>query len=234
MENSYNSFYHLQIAKCGGTYLNNMIIHQLFNILKNNNIPYIDGEYHLGWKEIENNYVVSSLRDPVKRTVSHYAYWKNGGQDRDIPENVPPFISWVKQNEKLISNYQVKNFLYTKKNIALNPFNPSSGMDPDFLSIKIDKDLAFNRIKNINILLKDTQLNNQVCSTVIKKILKDFNINDSFYIDNKRKYDHNITKGSAELYNSLTKQEINYLYSLNNLDSEIYFSESVYFDTQDF
>ena len=91
MENSHNSFYHLQIAKCGGTYLNTMIVHQLFNILKNNDISYIDGEYHLGWKKIENNYVISSLRDPVKRTVSHYAYWKNGRQNGLVPENVPNF-----------------------------------------------------------------------------------------------------------------------------------------------
>jgi hypothetical protein len=68
----------------------------------------------------------------------------------------------------------------------------------------------------------------------MKKILKDFNITDNFYIDNKKEYDHNITRGSAELYNSLTKQDIDYLYNLNNLDSEIYFSQSVYFNDKDF
>jgi len=233
MENKPSSFYHLQIAKCGGTYLNNVIIHQLFNILKNNNISYIDGEYHLGWKEIENNYVVSSLRDPVKRTVSHYSYWKNGGQDGPIPKNIPSFMVWVERNKDFISNYQIKNFLYERKNFNLNPFDPR-GVDPDFLTIEIDKVVAFNRIKSVNILLKDTQLNNQVCDTVMKKILKDFNITDSFYIDNKKKYDHNITKGSVELYNSLTKQDIEYLYNLNNLDSELYFSHSLYFNAKDF
>jgi hypothetical protein len=234
MENKPSSFYHLQIAKCGGTYLNNVIIHQLFNILKNNNISYIDGEYHLGWKEIENNYVVSSLRDPVKRTVSHYAYWKNGGNDKTIPKNIPSFMVWVKINKNFISNYQIKNFLYTKKNIALNAFNPTSSIDPDFLAIHIDKNLALNRIKNTNILLKDTQLNYQTCEMVIKKILKDFNIKDKFYIDNKKQYDHNIKKESKELYESLTKQDIEYLYNLNNIDSEIYFSKSIYFSTKEF
>ena len=114
MKNKYKSFYHLQIAKCGGTYLNNLIIHQLFNILKNNNISYVDGEYHLGWQEIENNYVISSLRDPVKRTVSHYAYWKIGGQNGPIPEKIPSFMNWVETNKNFISNYQIKNFLYNK------------------------------------------------------------------------------------------------------------------------
>ena len=100
--------------------------------------------------------------------------------------------------------------------------------------IKIDKSLAFDRIKRVNVLLKDTQLNYQTCDTVMKKILKDFNIKDSFYIDNKKKYDHNITKGSTELYNSLTKQDIDYIYNLNNIDSEIYFSQSIYTSIEDF
>lgn len=233
MENRYNSFYHLQIAKCGGTYLNNMIIHQLFNILEKNNIHFIDGEYHLGWKQIENNYVISSLRDPVKRTVSHYSYWKNGGQNGPIPENIPSFMVWVDRNKDFISNYQIKNFLYQRTNFQQNPFDPR-GVDPDFLAIEIDKKLAIERIKSTNILLKDTQLNNQVCDIVMKKILKDFNLNDSFYIDNKKIYDHNITKGSKELYESLTKQDIDYLYNLNNIDSEIYFSQSIYFSAEDF
>lgn len=233
MENKYNSFYHLQIAKCGGTYLNNMIVHQLFNILKKNNIPFIDGEYHLGWKEIENNYVISSLRDPVKRTVSHYSYWKNGGQDGPIPENIPSFMVWVDRNKDFISNYQIKNFLYQRTNFQQNPFDPR-GVDPDFLAIKIDKELAIERIKSVNILLKDTQLNNQACDIIIKKILKDFNLNDSFYIDNEKIYDHNITKGSKELYESLTKQDIEYLYNINNIDSEIYFLQSIYFNAEDF
>ena len=71
-------------------------------------------------------------------------------------------------------------------------------------------------------------------TTITDRILKDFNIKDSFYIDNEKKYDHNITKGSIELYDSLTKQDIDYLYNLNNLDSEIYFSQSLYFNAKDF
>lgn len=234
MKNQYSSFYHLQVAKCGGTFLNNIIVNQLFNIFKKNNISYIDGEYHLGWKEIENNCVLSSLRDPVKRTVSHYSYWKNGGQGGPVPRNAPNLMDWIENNKNFISNYQIKNFLYKKNNFHLNIFDPRSGLDPDFLTIKIDKNLAFDRIKNVDILLKDTQLNYEICDIVIKKILKNFNIKDNFYINKEKKYDHNITKGSLELYQSLTKQDIDYIYTLNNLDSEIYFSESIYFNVTDF
>jgi hypothetical protein len=140
---------------------------------------------------------------------------------------------WVERNKDFISNYQIKNFLYKRTNFNQNPFDPR-GTDPDFLTIKIDKDLAIDRVKRVNILLKDTQLNYQTCNMVIKKILKDFNIKNSFYIDKEKEYDHNITKGSVELYNSLTKQDIDYLYNLNNLDSEIYFSQSIYFSGGNF
>ena len=229
MENNYNSFYHLQIAKCGGTYLNNMIIHNIFNILQKNKIKYIDGEYHLGWQEEQNIYTLSCFRDPVERTVSHYAYYKNGGQDRDIPANISSFIPWVKQNEELLSNYQVKNFLYTKVNIALNPFNPTSGMDPDFLLIKIDKKLAFERIKKTKILLKNSQLNEEICVNVMQKIINDFNIPEKAFISNKI-YDHNVTTESKNILNNLNKKEKQYLYELNYLDSEIYFSDNLFFN----
>lgn len=229
MNSNYSLFYHLQIAKCGGTYLNNIIIHNIFNILKKNKIEYIDGEYHLGWQEIPNIYTISCFRDPVKRTVSHYAYYKNGGQNGPIPVNVPNFIDWVKQNEQVLSNYQVKNFLYTKKNMHLNPFNPD-GIDPDFLNIKIDKIKALDRIKNTKILLKNSQLNEENCLSVMEKIFSDFKINDSVFINKEKHYDHNVTAGAKEIFNSLNNKEIDYLYSISDIDSEIYFLNNLYFN----
>lgn len=229
MENNYSFFYHLQIAKCGGTYLNNMIIHNIFNILQKNKIQYIDGEYHLGWQEIPNIYTISCFRDPVKRTVSHYAYYKNGGQNGPIPKGVPGFIEWVKQNEQILSNYQVKNFLYTKRNMLLNPFNPD-GIDPDFLNIEIDKTKALNRIKNTKILLKNSQLNEENCIKVMGKIFSDFGIHDIPFINKKKQHDHNITPGAKEIFNNLNSKEIDYIYSINDMDSEIYFLNNLYFN----
>jgi hypothetical protein len=229
MNNFYNTFYHLQIAKCGGTYLNNMVVHQLFTILKNNNKNYIDGEYHLGWQEVDNLYTMSCFRDPVKRTVSHYAYYKNGGQNGPIPIGVPSFIDWVKQNEQILSNYQCKNFIYTKKNLHLNPFNPD-GIDPDFLNISIDKDIINQRLSKTNLLLKNSQLNYNTCISVMDKILSEFSIKFKFFIDGEKQYDHNVTDGAKEIFNNLKSTEIKYIYEINNLDSEIYFTDSLYFN----
>jgi hypothetical protein len=90
-----------------------------------------------------------------------------------------------------------------------------------------------DRISNINILLKDNQLTNQTCENVGKKILKDFNITDSIKINTNKDHNHNINKRSLQIYNSLTKKEIDYLYEINSLDSEIYFSEELYFKDND-
>jgi hypothetical protein len=230
MEEINKTFYHLQIAKCGGTYINNIFVHNLFNIFNNNSINYIDGEYHLGWQDLENMYTLSCFRDPLKRTISHYAYYKNGGHGGQALVDIPNFIEWVKQNEQLVANYQIKNFLYTKKNFHLNPFNPTSGIDPDFMSIKIDKNKAIDRIKNTNILLKNSQLNNETCLSVMQIILDDFNLDQKSFINKNKQHDHNITIGSKEIYDSLNTKEIEYIYNINNLDSEIYMSNSLFFN----
>lgn len=230
MEKNNKTFYHLQIAKCGGTYINNIFVHNLFDIFSNNSISYIDGEYHLGWQDLENIYTLSCFRDPLKRTISHYAYYKNGGPTGKALINIPSFIEWVKQNEQLVANYQIKNFLYTKKNFHLNPFNPTDGIDPDFMSIKIDKDKAIDRIKNTNILLKNSQLNNETCLTVMQIILDDFSLNKKSFIDESKQHDHNITIGSKEIYDNLSAKEIEYVYSINSIDSEIYMSNNLFFN----
>jgi hypothetical protein len=229
MEKQNKIFYHLQIAKCGGTYINNMFVHNLFNIFNTKSINYVDGEYHLGWQDVKNIYTISCFRDPVKRTISHYAYYKNGGQGGTPITRIPNFIDWVKQNEKLVSNYQIKNFLYTKKNMNLNPFNPD-GIDPDFMSIEIDKNKAIDRINNTKVLLKNSQLNDETCLNVMQIILDDFGLNKKSFIDKNKKYDHNITTGSKEIYDSLSRKNIEYIYNINDLDSEIYMSDSLFFN----
>jgi hypothetical protein len=233
MENNYKTFYHLQIAKCGGTYLNNVIINQISDILLNNNIRVIDGQHHLGWKEKEKTYTVSCLRDPIKRTVSHYAYlYKH--MPYEYYEDTSSFINWVKKYEKFISNYQIKNFLYTRNTLLKNPpniFFPEE--DKNFMLVELDKPFAMNRIGKIDILLKDNQLNDKTCENIGKKILKDFNIIDNIKINTNKNHNHNINKFSLTVYNNLTKKEIDYLYEINSLDSEIYFSEELYFNYND-
>jgi hypothetical protein len=61
-------------------------------------------------------------------------------------------------------------------------------------------------------------------------ILNDFSLNEKPFIDKNKQYDHNITFGSKEIYDSLSFKDIEYIYSINDLDSEIYMSDSLFFN----
>jgi len=121
MSARYESFYHFHIGKTGGTYLYNTLVEPLFEALWANSIFTLNGAYHVGWLNRQKNYVLSSFRDPVKRTASHYAFYKMGGGRRNSRQtNILDFMPWVETYQNLLANYQSKNFLYEKKNFALN------------------------------------------------------------------------------------------------------------------
>ena len=61
-------------------------------------------------------------------------------------------------------------------------------------------------------------------------ILDDFGLNKKSFIDKNKKYDHNITIESKQIYKSLSKKNIEYIYNINDLDSEVYMSDSLFFN----
>jgi hypothetical protein len=232
MSARYESFYHFHIGKTGGTYLYNTLVEPLFEALWANGIFTLNGSYHVGWLNRPKNYILSSFRDPVKRTVSHYAFYKMGGGRRNSrPTNLPDFMTWVNTYPELLADHQSKNFLYAKKNYTLNSFNPLEMIDPDFLRIIIDKKTVLARVSEVNVLLRDNQLNNVTCEAALAKISLDFNLEFPPKITPiKKKSQYRITDESYQIYQSLTEQEKKYLYELSPLDSEIYFSPWLFFN----
>jgi len=231
MTSPFSSFYHLHIAKCGGTYLSNVLLTSLQDELINHDINYVNGAEHLGWKELERNYIVCSLRDPVKRTVSHYSFWRTGGGvNGRQPENPLEFLDWVDRHRSFISNYQVKNILFTRLDFNYDIFQPTGSLDPAFANINIDKTLLLERLSQINILLKDNQLNPKCLSLTYEKIKKDMGmINPSTALSFDSK-DNKVLKDSHELYKTLSHTDKQYLYEMNDIDSEIYFTNDFYFN----
>ena len=231
MERKYSSFYHLHIAKVGGTYLDNVLLRPLRDELLSTDISYVDGSEHLGWKESEGNYKVCGFRDPVKRTVSHYSFWRSGrGVNGRQPENPLDFLDWVDRHRSFISNYQVKNLLFTRTNFNYDIFQPTGSLDPDFASIKINQPMLLQRLSKINILLKDTQLKPDCLSFVHKKIKEDLGISSESTISNDASRGSKVLKESYDLYQTLTDADKGYLYELNKIDSEIYFTSDFYFN----
>lgn len=232
MTSRYESFYHFHIGKTGGTYLYNTLVEPLFEALWANGIFTLNGSYHVGWLNRPNNYILSSFRDPVKRTVSHYAFYKMGGGRRNSRQiDIPDIMTWANTYPQLLADHQSKNFLYEKKNFTLNSFNPTEMLDPDFLQIALDKKTVMARISQVNVFLRDSQLNNPTCEAAMAKISKDFKLDYPPQIQPiKKKSKYRITDESFQIYQTLTEQDKKYLYELSPLDSEIYFSPWLFFN----
>lgn len=245
-KNGKDSFYHLHIPKTGGTYIREHMTRFLSNNFKENNIKEIVA--HDGWTHVTpTTYVLTTLRDPVKRTVSHFAfyllvngYFNNTEYTDDIMKNM--FIEWIDNPENdHVRNFQSKNLFFTKSFNNINMSKEDQYIDTmledgflfnkqkDFLSINLsDKDIL-NRVKSIDMVIQDKDLNDYTCSIAIEEICKDFGF---AYKDNPIFFPNsigdNVNDKSDILFSLLSEQEIDYIYRINNIDSELYFTDEIY------
>jgi hypothetical protein len=252
----YSEFYQLHIPKTAGLSLYSFLNTNLFSILEKNNINifnYNDRKtYHCGWQPVKDNqYVISSFRNPSKRVVSHFFWmlklrlldnakitrenkhkYSIGSKVKDYnnPTNIE-FFSWIEKNSKWVSDYQSKNFFYRENDLVV----PTCvfGCSPPLSINEFNKDEVLNNIKRTNLLIKseDIKLNN--FNNLMNKILIDLNIENK----NKIKLTTNAintNEKSLKFYNSLSKKEIEYIESLNTLDLEIYNTDSFFWDPKAF
>lgn len=221
-----NKICHVHIPKTGGRYIQSTVFKPLVSQFSDNNIQYRHGHFGLLGVD-QDTYTVTSFRDPVKRTISHFCFnvnFKITDYTRlDLNKN--NLFKWVENNLDYISNFQSKNFLYLQQDITQDFFFIQ---DPVFLKIQnFSKEDVLAKINNINIFLKDTDLNIKMMDRVRKRICKDFNLN--FNIINQE-IEYNRYDISSQIYNQLTGKEKRYLYSINKIDSDIYFDELLFWN----
>jgi hypothetical protein len=216
--------YHLHIPKTGGQYINSTILIPLNKTFEENNIKNI-AIGHACWRKItDETYIVTCFRDPVQRTVSHFCYYlKSSLNVNNIKSSKKEFLNWISQNKNYISNFQSKNLIY-EDSIINAPFFFLK--DDNFLNIsKVNKNDVFNKAKRVDLLLKNDRLNAKYSKIAKEKICNDFEIkiqkepNKTFFNKNKE---------SFSLYSELTIKEIDFIYSINDIDSDIYFDESLF------
>ena len=251
-DTKYSEFYHLHIPKTAGTSLHIFLNNNIFPILPKNKINVFDYNstktYHCGWGPVKDNqYVLSSFRNPSKRVVSHF-FWMLKLKMLDNPKitrenkhhysigskindyNNPTkidFFSWIEKNSKWVSDYQSKNFFY-RENDLVTP-RCVAGCSPPLSINEFNKNEVFNNIKRTNLLIKSENIKLNNFNNIMNKILNDLNI------ENKNKIELTINavnsnKKSFEFYNSLSLKEIEYIESLNTLDLEIYNTDSFFWD----
>lgn len=252
-KNIYSEFYHLHIPKTAGMYLHSILNDNLFPILLKNNISIFNYNKekgsHSGWKPvIDNQYVVSSFRDPVKRIVSHF-FWmlklieKNGIKvtrenkhifyfGSNVKDYKNPtkqeFMYWIEKNKDYLSNYQSKNFFYREDDqvVPICIRGCSSA-----LSIKeFNKDEAIKNILRTNLLIKAENIKINNFENILNKILNDFDLKNENKMMKINVNMSNSNEKSLVFYKSLSKEEIEYIESLNLLDLEVYNTDSFFWD----
>jgi len=221
----FNSLYFLHIPKTGGRYFFNKFIDPIseqINILHDpKKIDYSNLRYgqHLGWsKDIsDDTYVVTILRDPIKRAVSFYTY---------ILGNI---VGAIKEGE------EVKNiFLYKKYFIDFLESSyfyhdhSSKHLMYDFYyenNMFIDNNLKYkmqnldDKVKRCNLILKLEDLKKINDIDICNKISNDLKLNFYAPFTNNKNYK---IKSSDNLYNSLTENDKKYLYKFLEIDYHVY------------
>lgn len=253
---NYSEFYHLHIPKTGGTQLSSILNDNLFPILLKNNISIFNynnynkrNKSHSGWKPvIHNQYIVSSFRDPVKRIISHFFwmlkliekneikitkenkhlfYFQPNVKDYKNPTK-QEFIYWIEKNKDYLSDYQSKNFFYRENDYVVPTCLQGSS---SALSIKeFNKNEAIKNILRTDLLIKTENIKIDNFKNILNKILNDFDLKNENKIMKININLSNSYNKSLIFYKSLSKEEVEYIESLNILDLEIYNTDSFFWD----
>jgi hypothetical protein len=213
------SLYHLHIPKTAGITLNVFLKKSIAPDLIANNISCnVDG--HHGWKLVnKETYILTSLREPIKRLVSHFCFMNSLNNIDSLSKTPQDFLLWFENNKEVLSNYQSKNLFYNDSDIYTPEF--LRGCSPELSLKTFSQTHVKNNISKINILLRTEDINSKKIIKVGNKILKDFNINH-FNTFNISKEHYNSNTVSRLLFSKLSKSDISYLESNNLLDLDIY------------
>lgn len=236
----FNQFYFLHIPKTAGRFYKVNVIDPIENILLKNNIKVSDKDPNLNhnvWKKeytTDTSYISSIIRDPASLMVSYYCHMFSLNEkgiilpDFDIKNiNKKIFFNWIKMHIKQLSNFQAKNFLIEEID------SPNFTKSKNFADLNIDKDMLYQKLNRINFLIRSDILEENNIIKIQNKILNDLSINIkimNFEIKSSSKLKNDISKN---FYDTLNKKEIDFLYELSPIDSEIYFNYNRFWEPHD-
>jgi hypothetical protein len=239
----YNKVYFLHIPKTGGRFFVKYILDPIEDILKENNIEVIKEKEkdfpHSGWhKDIdENTYIITLFRDPAEffiSAISHLIYEDSGLLDDGIVKKDSPILDIDKETLykelkkfKILQNFQSQNFILSPKN-KIDIVKESVNY---YLKNKsFNSELAYERIKRVNLMIRQKDLKIMDYSKLIKKISEDLKINIEIELLNIDK--ENFKNNSSELlFNKLTKEDLEIIYKNFLFDKKIHEDDSLFWNS---
>lgn len=218
-DKKYNKFYFLHIPKTGGRYLNKIAIYPMHEDLNTNGISIINTKNHDGYiKEIdENTYTVCILRDPAKFICSFFLFFYNNGnfqklnlKDDNILKEVRFYFFEFLKKDLWVRNLQSKFLKKSCRDLSTKEF---------FDCPVLNRDLLHKRFNSISFLFTQDYLESNPLD-VASRIFYDLEVDPSKI--NISKSNDFRQPSSKILYDSLSQDEIDMIYSYFDFDYEIY------------
>lgn len=248
----YDRFYHLHIPKTAGSYFSAYLREYVYPSFKKNRISYEFYGHH-GWYEIKDStYIVSTIREPIERTASHFSFFLNTSnnpekfglkkedvydinisiEDRNNP-TTKDFMNWFEYNKNRLSNFQSKNFFFYNKDIemAWTPLIDNQDFK-DIIDINLND--LFDKARRVNALMRVDQINHSNMRRMAYEALSAFGIGiDTRYQPNAALLANkqNTSPFTTGILEKLTISEKEYISSFNKIDLELYYNDSLYWNS---
>lgn len=235
--------YHFHVHKTGGVWFLTNVVPELGNAMRPylnhtlNNSHILEENRLLPLDLNKEDYVVSSFREPVKRTVSHFAWLITGavpifykdpfnkdlGSYSDI--TVDNMMEWIEIRKDYISNYQSKLFSYPLVHQRLGMGYADALLD-SFIPNKTD---VYENINKVDFLYRTEQGTDSNKEEMKNIIWDEFQIpaEKRIWTPSTNAWDH-AHDVSKDLYNALSPSQKEYIASINDIDSEIYETSSLF------
>ena len=213
----FDSFYFLHIPKTGGRGFRHRLMSDMLPIIEQNGIENIN-HFHGCWSRNikDTTYIFTILRDPVKRTISHYChlvdYLESINRPNILESSTEGLMKWIKQNENGVKNFQSKTFLYDNTDQKFILYNDT------FKGISLDFDLVLERLDRVNFAVKLENFDSNV-DFISNKIMSDLGIDAKI---KENSYEIFASSNSDFIYQDLTDEQMNYIKSLLDFDYKLY------------
>lgn len=170
---------------------------------------------HAGWRDDPDYFIISTIRNPVRRYVSHLVFYNQEliSQDLHLSKDYLFYAAHQEENQFLI-NYQAKYISFSGENLGEKINNND---------MNNDMSRAIERFNRINLKFNADNISNKTVVEAYNICCDVLNILDAKRLTLPNLWIGEFTSSySLELYNSLSSSEMSTLEEMHSVDMELY------------